>query len=384
MRAAAAAIIIGNKIGAEEEDVAIDYSKRISILAPIAGFILGIIILVHEFGHFIWAKTFGVHIYEFSIGMGPLLHTHKGKKDGINYNIRAIPIGGFVSMAGEVYDSGEVDENNKKIKKDKLMCNKKWWQRLIILVAGVVNNFILAIVILFIYTLIWGGGAITPKVLNVVEDKPAAAAGLKSGDVITSINGYNVSSWDKAQIILYYKNTNEYYTFEVKHTDGTKEEIKIKPEIIKDEETGAESKLFGIQIDAEDTSNVFKSFVYSIRKFNSIISSMVYTIWGLISGKIGLSALSGPVGIYEAVGETINYGINYFLYILAFLSINVGFINILPFPAFDGGHVLFLIIEKIKGSPVNAKIENTCHLIGFILVFLLMIVVTISDIIKLF
>ena len=224
-------------------------------------FILGIIILVHEFGHFIWAKTFGVHIYEFSIGMGPLLHTHKGKKDGINYNIRAIPIGGFVSMAGEVYDSGEVDENNKKIKKDKLMCNKKWWQRLIILVAGVVNNFILAIVILFIYTLIWGGGAITPKVLNVVEDKPAAAAGLKSGDVITNINGYNVSSWDKAQIILYYKNTNEYYTFEVKHTDGTKEEIKIKPEIIKDEETGAESKLFGIQIDAEDTSNVFKSFV---------------------------------------------------------------------------------------------------------------------------
>ena len=347
-------------------------------------FILGIIILVHEFGHFIWAKTFGVHIYEFSIGMGPLLHTHKGKKDGINYNIRAIPIGGFVSMAGEVYDSGEVDENNKKIKKDKLMCNKKWWQRLIILVAGVVNNFILAIVILFIYTLIWGGGAITPKVLNVVEDKPAATAGLKSGDVITNINGYNVSSWDKAQIILYYKNTNEYYTFEVKHTDGTKEEIKIKPEIIKDEETGAESKLFGIQIDAEDTSNVFKSFVYSIRKFNSIISSMVYTIWGLISGKIGLSALSGPVGIYEAVGETINYGINYFLYILAFLSINVGFINILPFPAFDGGHVLFLIIEKIKGSPVNAKIENTCHLIGFILVFLLMIVVTISDIIKLF
>lgn len=347
-------------------------------------FILGIIILVHEFGHFIWAKTFGVHIYEFSIGMGPLLHTHKGKKDGINYNIRAIPIGGFVSMAGEVYDSGEVDENNKKIKKDKLMCNKKWWQRLIILVAGVVNNFILAIVILFIYTLIWGGGAITPKVLNVVEDKPASAAGLKSGDVITNINGYNVSSWDKAQIILYYKNTNEYYTFEVKHTDGTKEEIKIKPEIIKDEETGAESKLFGIQIDAEDTSNVFKSFIYSIRKFNSIISSMVYTIWGLISGKIGLSALSGPVGIYEVVGETINYGINYFLYILAFLSINVGFINILPFPAFDGGHVLFLIIEKIKGSPVNAKIENTCHLIGFILVFLLMIIVTISDIIKLF
>ncbi len=347
-------------------------------------FILGIIILVHEFGHFIWAKKFGVHIFEFSIGMGPVLHTHKGKKDGINYNIRAVPIGGFVSMAGEVYDSDEVGEDNKKIKKDKLMCNKKWWQRLIILVAGVVNNFILAIVILFIYTLIWGSGAITPKVLSVVSDKPAEKAGIKAGDIITSINGYKISSWDKAQIILYYKNANEYYTFEVKHDDGTKEEIKIKPEIIKDEETGTESKIFGIQIDAEDTSNIFKAFIYSIRKFNSVMSSMIYTIFGLVTGKIGLSALSGPVGIYEVVGETINYGVNYFLYILAFLSINVGFINILPFPAFDGGHVLFLIIEKIKGSPVNAKIESTCHLIGFILVFILMIVVTINDIIKLF
>ncbi len=347
-------------------------------------FMLGIIILVHEFGHFIWAKTFGVYIYEFSIGMGPVLHTHKGKKDGINYNIRAIPIGGFVSMAGEVYDNDDVDLNNKKIKKDKLMCNKKWWQRLIILVAGVVNNFILAIIVLFVYTLIWGGGAITPKVENVVSGKPAESAGIKTGDVITSINGYKVSSWDKAQIILYYKNKNEFYTFDVKHPDGTKEEIKIVPEIIKDEKTGSESKLFGIQIATFDTSNVFKAFVYSIKKFNSIMSSMFYTITGLITGKIGLSALSGPVGIYEVVGETVNYGIKYFLYILAFLSINVGFINILPFPAFDGGHVFFLLVEKIKGSPVNSKFESTCHLIGFILIFLLMIIVTINDIIKLF
>lgn len=341
-------------------------------------FILGIIILVHEFGHFIWAKKFGVYIYEFSIGMGPVIHTHKGKKDKIDYNIRLIPIGGFVSMAGEVYD------NDEKIPKSKLMCNKKWYQRLIILVAGVVNNFILAIVILFVYTLIWGGGAITPKVSETVADKPAAAAGIKAGDVITSINGYHVSSWDKAQIILYYKNNKEYYTFEVKHSDGNKETIKVKPEIIKDEETGTESKLFGIKIKEADTSNVFKAFIYSIQKFASIISSMVYTIWGLIAGKIGLSALSGPVGIYEVVGQTINYGINYFLYILAFLSINVGFINILPFPAFDGGHVFFLIVEKIKGKPVNAKFESTCHLIGFILIFLLMIIVTINDIIKLF
>ena len=341
-------------------------------------FLLGIIILVHEFGHFIWAKMFGVHIYEFSIGMGPVIHTHKGKKDKINYNIRLVPIGGFVSMAGEVY------ADDDKVKKDKLMCNKKWYQRLIILVAGVVNNFVLAIIILFVYTLIWGGGAITPIIDKTVEGTPAANSNLQSNDEIIKINGYSVHSWDKAQIILYYKNNSDVYSFEVKHEDGTKETIKIKPEIIKDEETGTESKLFGIMIKEADTSNVFKAFVYSIQKFNSVISSMVYTIWGLISGKIGISALSGPVGIYEVVGESLNYGVKYFLYILAFLSINVGFINILPFPAFDGGHVLFLLIEKIKGSPVNAKFESTCHLIGFILVFLLMIIVTINDIIKLF
>lgn len=340
-------------------------------------FILGIIILVHELGHFLWAKKFGVHIYEFSIGMGPVIHTWKGKKDKIPYNLRLIPIGGFVSMAGEVYDDDE------KIPKDKLLCNKKWYERLIILAAGVINNFLLAIVLLFVYTLIWGGGATSPVVNNVLDNSPAQKAGLKADDKILSINGYHITSWDKAQIILYYKNTNDYYTFEVKHQDGKTEELKIVPEIIKDEETGAESKLFGISIKSADTSNIFKVIVYSFQKFASIISSMVYTIWGLVSGKIGLSALSGPVGIYQVVGETVKYGINYFIYILAFLSINVGFINILPFPAFDGGHVFFLLVEKIKGSPVNSKFENACHLVGFALIFLLMIIITINDIIKL-
>ena len=112
-------------------------------------FILGIIILVHEFGHFITAKKSGVYIYEFSIGMGPVIHKHKGK-DGIFYNIRAFPIGGFVSMAGEVY------EDDGKIKADKFLCNKPWYQRLIILAAGVFNNFVLAFVFLFIIASIWG------------------------------------------------------------------------------------------------------------------------------------------------------------------------------------------------------------------------------------
>ena len=136
-------------------------------------FILGLIILVHEFGHFITAKKAGVHIYEFSIGMGPLIKTHKGK-DGINYNIRALPIGGFVSMAGEVYE----DDDTKTIKKEDFMCNKKWWQRVIILAAGVFNNFLLAIIILFVMALMWGANSLEPRVGTVLEGSAAEAGGL--------------------------------------------------------------------------------------------------------------------------------------------------------------------------------------------------------------
>ena len=114
------------------------------------------------------------------------------------------------------------------------------------------------------------------------------------------------------------------------------------------------------------------------------MESMWLTITGLFTGKISLNALSGPVGIYQVVDDSVNYGLDYIVYLIAFLSINVGFINILPFPAFDGGHVLFLVIEKIKGSPVNAKIENICHMIGFILLLILMLYITYRDILKLF
>ena len=156
-------------------------------------FILGIIILVHEFGHFLWAKKFGVHIYEFSMGMGPVIHTHKGK-DGINYNIRAFPIGGFVSMAGEVYEDDGV------VPPEKFMCNKPWYQRLIILSAGVIHNFILAIVILFFMGIVWGPTPMDPVIGAIEPNSAAEDAGLSKGDKILAINGHDVSTWDVAQI----------------------------------------------------------------------------------------------------------------------------------------------------------------------------------------
>ena len=339
-------------------------------------FILGIIILIHEFGHFIVAKKSGVFIYEFSIGMGPVIFSHKGK-DGIFYNLRALPIGGFVQMAGEV---GEDDEN---VKKEQFMCNRPWYQRLAILCAGVFNNFILAIVLLFIMALIWGPTSNIPRILSVVEDSAAATAGLQEGDIITSINGHEFTSWDVGQIYLYYKNNNEAYSFGVRHTDGTEEVIDIVPKVETDTE-GNETKIFGIQIDTSREKNLWESIKFAFEKFWDVIHSMAITIWGLISGQLSVQSLSGPVGIYKVIDTSLQYGIQQLIYITAFLSINVGFINILPFPAFDGGHVLFLIIEKIKGSPVNPNIENVINLIGFGLLMLLMIYITIKDIIFFF
>lgn len=338
--------------------------------------ILGIIILVHEFGHFITAKKSGVHIYEFSIGMGPLLKTHKGK-DGIDYNIRAFPIGGFVSMAGEVYE----DDDTNKIPKDKFMCNKKWWQRIIILAAGVFNNFLLAIVILFVMALIWGATNLEPKIAEAVEGYPVAESGIKAGDVITSINGHKVSTWDQAQIYLIMKSTNDEYLIEVKHEDGSVQEYNVKPLITKNED-GEEQRTYGFKIAQTTETGFFASLKFAWQKFSSLISTMWITVINLFTGKISVSSLSGPVGIYHVVGESMKVGLEQVIYLVAFLSINVGLINILPIPAFDGGRILFLIIEKIKGSPINAKFENWCHTIFFFLLIALMIYITVFDIIR--
>ena len=339
--------------------------------------ILGVIVLVHELGHFLWAKKFGVFIHEFSIGMGPVIYSRKGKKDGILYNIRALPIGGFVAMAGEVY------EDDKKIPKDRFLCNKPIWQRVIVMAAGVINNFIMALALLLVMAFIWGSYPLEPKIEMVKENYPMAEAGIVKGDLIIAINNHKVRTWDEAQIILEYKNKNDYYEFKIKHEDGTIDDYKITPKPEKQQD-GTERRMFGFNVNQNETVGLFNKIKYAFGKFWSIVSSMWLTIVGLVTGKISVNALSGPVGIYGVVGSSIGLGLYYVVQLIAYLSINVGIINIIPFPAFDGGRILFLIIEKIKGSPVNQKFENWCHTIGFILLMLLILYVTVNDIINLF
>lgn len=337
---------------------------------------LSALILVHEAGHFFVAKKCGVHIYEFSIGMGPLVCKKVGK-DGIQYSIRAFPIGGYVQMAGEVM------EDDEKIDKKKFMCNKPWWQRVLILIAGVTMNFITAFVLLFTIALIWGAPSTDAVITNVMENGAYMEAGGRTNDTILEVNNKKVNNWDRAQILLTLKSKNDYYEIKVKHEDNTIETLKVTPKAILDDK-GNETKVFGIQVQPSVSKGIIASCNYAASKFTSIYQSMFSIIGGLFTGQLSANSLSGPVGMYSIVEQSLALGLSQILYLTAYVSINLGFMNLLPFPAFDGGHVLFIIIEKLRGKPIDKNIEGWAHTIGFIILFALMIFITIKDIIHLF
>lgn len=341
-------------------------------------FILGILVFVHEFGHFMTAKRSGVYIYEFSIGMGPEIKSIKGK-DGVKYSIRALPLGGYVQMAGEIYE----DDDTKIIPKEKFMCNRPWYQRLVILVAGVFNNFLLAIIILITIGAIWGSPTLTPEVGEVKEGYPAAKAGMQNGDIIKSINGKKTTTWDKAQLLLLVKDKDGIYEIEVEHKNKKVETIKIKPKVIKDEQ-GNKSQVFGITTTGEIRHGFLNAIKYGFEKFCSTIDQMWLTIVSLFNGSISVKSLSGPVGIYTVVGASRKSGIQSVLFLIAYLSMNLGLMNILPIPALDGGHVLFLLIEKISGRKINAEIESKITVFFFFLLIALMIYISIFDVIRIF
>ena len=414
--------------------------------------ILGVIVLVHEFGHFFFAKLFGIYVYEFSIGMGPKLF---GKKKGeTDYSIRAIPIGGYCALAGEDVES----DDEAKIPEDRRLNAKPVWQRFLVMVFGAGNNFLLALLILFIMGLSWGAtsnkavvsdfahyitvvktdsdlglkeGDKILKVNDIVIDvnkngslayylakagtekvtllvdrnnegkeielvntkslsrqilyniplTAAEKAGIEIGDKIVKVNGNKVKTTDDVALYLqmYGKKKNVKFTV---IRDGVKKELNVKPDV----EEVSKTKVYrvGIISEGEVEHGFIPSIKYAFNKVGALFRQMVITLKGLFTGKLEVKQLSGPVGIYNIVGSQSKAGIQNVLYLIALLSVNVGFINLLPFPAFDGGRVLFLIIEKIKGSPVKPETENKIHTIGFMLLIALMIYITFNDIFKLF
>lgn len=411
--------------------------------------ILGITVFIHELGHFLFAKKYGVYVYEFSLGMGPRLFKFNRKNDETDYCIRLFPIGGFVQMAGEEV---EVDE---KIPQEKRLQSKTAFQRFMIMVAGVMMNFLLAFVLLFFI------GLFNTVSLNNVYVNGSAVNNLNDGDKIVEVNGHFVNNYDKLALELTIAG-NKQFDVVVKDKDGNRKDVKVSPiaigksnliyqkdygfevkdliisksnlsnvfegeevvavegikvttylELIRElskvndefmltlktkdgkiKEVGITVKenkedtllgnSYGFYIAGEETKGFIGAIKYAFTKFFSTVEQMIFTVVYLITGDISLSMLSGPVGIFSIVGEAGKAGFASIVSLLCLICVNVGFINFLPLPAFDGGHILFIIIEKIKGSRINPKVENTIHNIGFILLMLLMLLVTYNDIIRLF
>ncbi len=339
--------------------------------------LLGCIVFIHELGHFFWAKKSGVYCYEFSLGFGPKLFSFKRKNDETMYCVRLIPLGGYVSMAGE-----EVDDDGK-VPKDKKLYNKPWYKKLIIVLAGVINNFILAFVVLFVIALIYGSYSTKPVIGVFSKDSACQKAGFEIGDKIIKINGKRTRSWDDVTLRLILANSKKSQVFVLEDKNGNEKTIKVRPAKNKDKD-GNVSYSYGIGISDKKYHGVLNALKFSTSKFVSTFDSMIITIKALFTGKVGISSLSGPVGIYKIVGEQSKIGAYGLLYLLAYLSINVGFINLLPFPAFDGYRGLTIIIEKITGKQINPKVDAIVNNIGLMLLFALMIFITIKDVIKLF
>lgn len=336
--------------------------------------ILTLIVGIHEFGHFIAAKKCKVYIDEFSIGMGPLIKQVKPKKSETSYSVRALPIGGYVSMA-------EKEDPQGKIKKDRVVENKGFFEQFWIFINGIVFNFLLAIVLFFIIGLIRGREIDNTKIYSVEKDYPAEQIGLEVGDEILEVNGNKVESYYDFAVEVTVKEAKDIYSFKVKKTSGEILTYKLSPKIEKNGEE--ETKVFGIGFKNEYKKGLFNSLIYGLEGTWDTAVKVVDTLAMLIKGEISLDNVSGPVGMYSIVDTIKGSGFVNVIYIIAYLSVNVAIVNLIPIPVFDGGRILILIIEKIIKRKTTEKFENILNYIGFGLMILLMLFVTYNDIVRL-
>lgn len=329
---------------------------------------LTVLVVIHEGGHFAVGRVCGIRINEFSVGFGPKLFSRK--KGEIAYSVRALPLGGFVQFYGE---EEEVDAAYEP----RAFNNRPIWQRALTIAAGPAMNILFAL--LLTVGVLVGYGDYVPEIVAVEADSPAAAAGLQEGDRIVRINGKRIDfsmEFDTASIA-----DQQEVTLGVERADG---EHSFVIQTAPDAETG--KARIGIQYtdSARRKFGFFEAIGLSFKWLWLIVREMVAALGGAIFGGKGLSELSGPVGTIAIVGESVRYGFETILRMAALLSINLGIMNILPFPALDGGRLLFLGIEKLRGKPASRKVEGYVNFAGLAMLFLLMIVLTYQDIVRLF
>lgn len=335
----------------------------LAILLTIIFFCMAI--LIHELGHFLVAKACNIKVEEFSIGMGPsLFHRQKGET---KYSVRALPIGGYVSMEGE---GGEVSDDPRSFQKRPL------YQRMLVMLAGAFMNFVLGLVLVGILLLCQGNLA-TTQIDKVTSD----SAQMQAGDVIQKVNGHSLLCAGDLRFELQRVPANEPINVTVKRGDETLTLYNVG--VTQTDENGNQTRMLGIQMKVEPIQ--IKNFFGSVFGNSIFYAKLVYrSLIDLVTGKVAITQLSGPVGVVQAVGEAQQTGLLSVLSLFAFLTINIGLFNLIPFPALDGGQFVFLLIEAIFRKPVKREVQSAINMVGLGLLFLLMIVITIKDVIYLF
>lgn len=333
----------------------------ITIISSIIIFLL--VILIHEFGHFIVAKMNGVSVLEFSIGMGPKLFQRES--NGTLYSLRVLPVGGYCQLEGE-------DEENDS---PNSLNNQSPLVRLKVILAGAIMNFILALILLI---LLMSVSRVSTEVSGVIKDSPAYSSGIQTGDQIVSINGENVS--DGEELLKSIKESKGDLNIGVIR-DSQSKNIKVTPRL--------ENNIRKIGVNFQEEYNIknfsiVKGFKKGLITFLNL-TGMLYKFLGmLITGQLGLGGVSGPVGVVKEIGNAAKTGVANLIFLLAYININLGVFNLLPIPALDGGRAIFILIEMIFGKKISQEKEGYIHMVGLILLLALIAIVTIKDVIKLF
>ena len=351
--------------------------------------VFGVVILVHELGHFWAARHCGIRVEEFSIGFGPKLFAWN--RGGTRYTLRLIPLGGYnlFSTPEEAEDAESIVPPAAAPKKKKRLFplvvdgqefeQAGAWQRFFVTLWGAVMNFLLGFVVLLIlvFSMENLGGT---TVAQFVDDAASSATGLQLGDTILKVNGEPVHTANS--LSQKFDGTAKQYTMTVLRGDQVVELDSVTVSPTTDEEGNIVS---GVDFRVSAVPKTLPNVLVQTGEFFQYYSTAILgSFWQLATGQVGVDQLSGPIGTVSAVSQAVQYGWRDVLSLMALLTINVGIFNLLPIPALDGGHLLLLLIEAIRGKPLNQKLEGILTVIGFAFFILLFIVVTVSDVIKLF
>jgi regulator of sigma E protease len=349
-----------------------------------------IVVFIHEYGHYYFAKKFGVGVTDFSIGFGKEIFGWNDKS-GTRWKICVIPLGGYVKFFGDrnVYsqaDNEKIIKEYSKEDQDKLFVLKPLYQRALIVFGGPLANFLLAILIFFsVYT--FAGKDFTPAVINEVQkNSPAMVAGLKDNDIVVSIDGNEVKSiMEVSKYIM--MSTDEFINFTVNRYDQDLT-FRVKPNIVEGEDNLGNritKRMVGIKLGAynNEVNHVklgpARALFYAVNEVYYVSTSSLKYIGSMIVGNGDTSQLGGPIRIAKISGQVAEFGILPFISLMAYISISLGLINLFPIPMLDGGHLMFYGIEKVLGRPLSQKTQEGFFRIGLFLLLSLMFFTTFND-----